>query len=163
MTVATKAQANGSIERIALAMSQWRLLFSRRFIGRTALEKAAPGMSLASLDVIEAVHRLSANGEATVGAIAEVMNIDPSRSSRMVAELVESGMLRRAVSQADGRRAVVELGDKTDAFFAEKRKVQRELIGRITHDWPAEDVERFSELYERFVQRLEIETRAAGD
>lgn len=150
---------NAAIERIALAMSRWRLLFSRRYIGRTALEKAAPGLKPVSLDIIEAVRRLSENGEATVGAVAEIMNIDQSRSSRMIADLVESGMLKRAISQADGRRAVVELGDRAEQFFVEKRRVQRALIGEITREWPAEDVDKFSELYDRFVNGLEIATR----
>lgn len=161
-TVAKEKPDQASIERIALAMSQYRLVFSRRFIGRTALEKAAPGLKLASLDIIEAVHRLSAEGEATVGAVAEMINIDPSRSSRMVAELVELGMLRRAVSQADGRRAVVEIGPRMDAFFAEKRRVQRELIDEITRDWSEADIERFSEMFEHFVEGLEKVTRADG-
>jgi len=154
-----QAEATPVLERIALTMSKWRVVFSRRFIGRTALEKAAPGLKLPSLDIIEAVLRLSDQGEATVGAVAEMMNIDPSRSSRLVSELVDRGLLRRAVSQEDGRRSVLELGPGADMLFTEKRRVQRALIAEITRDWAPEDVARFSELYERFVDRLEHVSR----
>lgn len=152
-----------AIERIADAMSQWRLVFTRRYIGRNALEAVAPGLKPANLDVLEAVHRLSTGGEATVGAIAEIMNIDPSRSSRMVAELVESGLLRRAISQSDGRRAVVELGDKTEGFFQAKRAIQHELLGRITAEWAPQEIACFSDLLSRFVEGLEAGTRVGAE
>lgn len=162
MTASPKVQPDPAIEQIADAMSQWRLVFTRRYIGRNALEAVAPSLKHAHLDILEAVHRLSTEGEATVGAIAEILNIDPSRSSRMVSELVDTGLLRRAVSQTDGRRAVVELGDKASVFFQTKRAIQRDLLGQITTDWPREDVERFSELLSRFVMGLETSTRAGG-
>lgn len=147
-----------TIERIADAMSQWRLVFSRRFIGRSALQAVAPGLKLANLDVLEAVARLSASGEATVGSIAEILNIDPSRSSRMVAELVETGLLRRAVSQSDARRAVVELGAQAEVFFHAKRRLQHDLLRKITAEWSEPDKAAFSELLGRFVEGLEAGT-----
>ncbi|AGT11468.1 MarR family winged helix-turn-helix transcriptional regulator [Paracoccus aminophilus] len=158
-----RTMASASIERIADAMSQWRLVFSRRYIGRGALESVAPGLKHAHLDVLEAVHRLSGRGEATVGSIAEIINIDPSRSSRMVSELVESGLLKRAVSQSDGRRAVVELGEKTEGFFQAKRAIQRDLLGKITRGWTPAEVETFAGLLARFVEGLEAGTRAEVD
>lgn len=163
MTAPSKPLPDPAIEQIANAMSQWRLVFSRRYIGRNALEAVAPGLKHAHLDILEAVHRLSTEGEATVGAIAEILNIDPSRSSRMVSELVDNGLLRRAVSQSDGRRAVVELGDKASGFFQAKRAIQRDLLGQITTGWPRDDVERFSDLLGRFVEGLEASTRAGTE
>ena len=45
--------------------------------------------------------------EVTVGLLAEEMNLDPSRASRIAADLVERGLVARAVSQEDGRRSVL--------------------------------------------------------
>ena len=42
-----------------------------------------------------------------VAAVVDIVRIDPSRASRLVAGLVQQGFLMRAVSQQDGRRAVL--------------------------------------------------------
>ncbi len=92
-----------------------RLMIGRRIIGRMAMKRAAPTLELSHLDVIEAVRRISESSEVTVGAVADMMHVDPSRSSRLISELVQGEFLVRSVSQADARRAVVELTDKARA------------------------------------------------
>lgn len=88
--------------------------------------------------------------EATVGLLAEEMAIDPSRASRIAADLVERGFLRRAVSQQDGRRSVLVPTEAARALLADflRAKWQRSL--RLFADWSAEDIVTFDRLYARF-------------
>lgn len=158
--------ANGTVSRdmdektteiveIASTLSRMRLLIKRRIIGRMAMKKMATELDFSHFDVIEAVKRIGAEGEVTVGAIAEAMRIDPSRSSRLVAELVQLGMLERAVSQADARRSVVVLTEMAVAHFREAGAVKLRLIADIVSGWSEEEVSAFSGLFLRFVDEFE--------
>ena len=143
------------IVTIAQALSSMRLLIKRRIIGRLAMKNMAAELDFSHFDVIEAVKRIGVEDEVTVGAIAEAMRIDPSRSSRLVAELVQLGMLERAVSQADARRSVVVLTDKARAHFREADAVKHRLIADIVSGWSEEEVFAFSKLFLRFVDEFE--------
>jgi DNA-binding MarR family transcriptional regulator len=147
------------IALIGQSMGRMRLLIGRRVIGRLIISKSAPGLEISHLDVIEAVRRIKQDGEVTVGAIAEMMRIDPSRGSRLVADLVQRGMLRRDVSQADARRSVIDLTDMARDHFREAEIVKRTIISSLLTDWESEDVHQFAKLYERFVTEFEAKTR----
>ncbi len=150
-----KSAAAADIARISQAMSRMRLMIGRRIIGRMAMKRAAPTLELSHLDVIEAVRRISESSEVTVGAVADMMHVDPSRSSRLISELVQGEFLVRSVSQADARRAVVELTDKARAYFREAQSVKRDLIESIVADWSVEDIAHFGRLYLKFVEEFE--------
>lgn len=141
--------------RIGQVMTRMRLITGRRVIGRLAIQNVAPGLELSHLDVIDAVRRAEGAGEVTVGTIAEVLRIDPSRASRIVAEMVTRGVLRRKASQADARRIVVVLTTLGQRLLAEIQAQKFGLIGDIIADWPAEDIEAFSHLFDRFIGGLE--------
>ncbi|MCL6706353.1 MarR family transcriptional regulator [Pseudomonas sp. R2.Fl] len=147
------------IASIGASMSKMRMMIGRRIIGRMAIASVAPDLELSHLDVIEAVRRRSEEGEATVGSIAEAMRIDPSRGSRLVAELVKRGVLRRAVSQEDARRTVVELTDSGQEMIRAFQSVKAKLLHNILDDWPAEDVVRFADLFGRFVEGMHAHMR----
>jgi DNA-binding MarR family transcriptional regulator len=157
---AGSAAPEEDIANISKAMARMRLMIGRRILGRLALSRAAPALDLSHLDVIEAVRRISADGEVTVGAVAEMMRVDPSRSSRLIAELVQGGFLVRSISQADARRAVVELTDKARAYFRVAESLKRDVITSIISDWSAEDVNRFGLLYLRFVEAFEARIKS---
>ncbi|MBD1545305.1 MarR family winged helix-turn-helix transcriptional regulator [Roseibium aggregatum] len=143
------------ISRISLAMSRMRVLIKNRAIGQLIMSAAAPDLDLAHVDVIELVRRGAREGEVTIGLIAEKMCMDPSRASRVVAHLVDQGILRRAVSQADARRAVIVLTDKGQAILKEKRRVKLEMLEKILSGWTEEEVTQFAELFARFVDEFE--------
>jgi DNA-binding MarR family transcriptional regulator len=94
-------------------------------------------------------------GEVTVGAIAETMRIDPSRGSRLVADLVSRGILKRDASQADGRRSLVVRTEFGDSLLAEIRAVKRSLLAGVLEGWEADDLNRFSTLFEKFITDFE--------
>ncbi|GAA2280596.1 MarR family winged helix-turn-helix transcriptional regulator [Actinomadura luteofluorescens] len=84
----------------------------------------------------------NAPGEMTVGGLAAEMGVTQPVASRTVAACIADGLLRRAASQADSRRTVLEL---TDAGETERRRfasAQRETFEDITAAWdPAERIQ----------------------
>lgn len=92
----------------------------------------------------------AAPAEVTVGLLAEEMMVDASRASRIASDLVEKGLVARAVSQEDGRRSVLvptEGGRALlQAFLSAK---WRRWMG-LFRDWPAEDVQALARLFRRY-------------
>jgi DNA-binding MarR family transcriptional regulator len=146
-----------SILRIGQVMTRMRVMTGRRLIGRLAIQSVAPDLELSHLDVLDAVRRVEQTGEVTVGAIAEAMRIDPSRASRIVADMVTRGVLRRKASQADARRIVVVLTALGQRLLAEIQSQKRTVIEGIVADWSSEDIAIFSELFDRFIGGFEQE------
>lgn len=141
--------------RIGQAMSRMRVLTGRRMIGRLAIQHVAPGLELSHLDVLDVVRRAEATGEVTVGTIADNLRIDPSRASRIVADMVTRGVLRRKASQADARRIVVVLTALGQRLLSEIQAQKYAVIGGIFADWTPEEVEHFSLLFDRYVTGYE--------
>jgi DNA-binding MarR family transcriptional regulator len=138
--------------RIGHSMSMMRVMMGRRVIGRMAIARAAPGIDLSQLDILDVVLRISKDGgEPTVGAIADAMRIDPSRGSRLVAELVTRGLLKRDASQEDGRRSLILLTPSGEAVLGEIRAIKHSIIETATADWSADERAVFGDLFERFI------------
>lgn len=150
-----KASEMENVLRIGRVMTRMRLMTGRRMIGRLAIQNVSPGLELSHLDVLDAVRRADVAGEVTVGAIADVMRIDPSRASRIVAEMVSRGVLRRKASQADARRIVVVLTALGQRLVAEIQAQKLSLIKGIVADWSPDDIEAFSRLFDQFIGGFE--------
>ncbi|MEZ2132178.1 MULTISPECIES: MarR family winged helix-turn-helix transcriptional regulator [unclassified Sinorhizobium] len=150
MQAAAQVEEDGII-RIGQTMTRMRLMTGRRLIGRLAIQSVAPGLELSHLDVLDAVRRAQPSGEVTVGTIAEMLRIDPSRASRITADMVGRGVLRRKASQADARRIVVVITALGQRLLSEIQAQKLSLINDILADWPAEDIEAFAVLFDRFI------------
>ncbi|WP_306830797.1 MarR family winged helix-turn-helix transcriptional regulator [Neorhizobium huautlense] len=145
-----------SIIDIGQTLTRMRFLIGRRIVGRIAIANIAPGLELTDLDVLDVSRRIAqAGGEVTVGAIADAMRIDPSRGSRLVADLVTRGILRRDASQEDGRRSLIAPTELGETLLREIRSVKHGLIEQMTDDWSAEDRQDFARLFARFVDGFE--------
>ncbi|WP_156318455.1 MarR family winged helix-turn-helix transcriptional regulator [Rhizobium sp. AAP43] len=149
--------AGGSIALAAVgqAMTRMRLLIGRRFIGRMALKRMGTGLELSDIDAIGVIKRIGSQEEATVGLIAEQMRIDPSRGSRIVADLVRQGLLERAASQQDGRRSLLRVTAAGRDVVEQIEAIKRETITEATAGWSDEEIETFARLYMRFTEGLE--------
>lgn len=143
--------AADAIASIGSSMGRLRLMIGRRFLGNLVISRVGGGMELSHLDVVGTVRRLQATQEATVGAIAEELRVDPSRSSRIVADLVRQGLLKREVSQEDARRTIVVVTPVGQDLLKKVDEVKRDTIRDVVSDWPEEDIARFAELYDRFI------------
>jgi len=87
-----------------------------------------------------------ADGEVTVGALAEHLAVDPSVASRMVSDCVSGGYLERVASQRDGRRTVLRITPEGLALRDRFRSQQRQAFEYITRDWPEHERLEFARL-----------------
>ena len=91
-----------------------------------------------------------APGEMTVGGLAEEMGVAQPVASRTVAACIADGLLRRAASQADGRRTVLELTDHGEAERTRFATEQRAAFEDITTAWAPEERAQFARLLVRY-------------
>jgi DNA-binding MarR family transcriptional regulator len=146
-------EAVADIARISEVMGRMRLMIGRRVISRTLVDSLAPNLEISHLDALRAMRRIE--GEVTVGAIAEVMRLDPSRGSRLVAELVTQGLLRRDASQADGRRSIVVRTELGDRLMEEIDATKQQLLASMLDGWADEELGTFAVLFDKFVSKFE--------
>ncbi|MBB4007157.1 MarR family winged helix-turn-helix transcriptional regulator [Allorhizobium taibaishanense] len=153
-----------ALDGISGTMARMRMMMGRRFMSRIALSRMESGqsMELSHFDVIKIVSHAGRDQEVTVGVIAEQMRIDPSRASRVVADLVRRGALRREASQADARRTIVALTENGRHVLRHFETVRREVISQTLANWNPEDIILFETLFDRFISGLECRGRDVG-
>jgi DNA-binding MarR family transcriptional regulator len=91
-----------------------------------------------------------APGELTVGGLAAEMGVVQPVASRSVAACIADGLLRRAASQADGRRTVLELTERGEAERTRFAAEQRAAFEGITAGWSREERTQFARLLVRY-------------
>lgn len=95
-----------------------------------------------------------AGEEISIGVLAGQLEVDPSAASRMVTDTIQAGYLRRAPSQADARRALLELTGPGQQLLTSYRDHQRAVFERITQDWPPRDQHEFARLLTSYVDAM---------
>ena len=93
---------------------------------------------------------LAAEGPMRAGALAEVMQSDPSTVSRQVATLVKDGLLERRADPADGRASILVLTERAEAVLIDHDRIRLEFFARLLDGWSPADVHRFAKLLDRF-------------
>ncbi|WP_421950651.1 MarR family winged helix-turn-helix transcriptional regulator [Pelagibacterium sp.] len=142
--------------RIDNVVQNWRRQMHKRELGHRATRALGLDLDMAQIDVLFAIANPSlpsdpnADDETMVSTVAERLYIDPSRASRLVAEMVNSGYARRAVSQRDARRTILELTPAGEAVIDAVRGYKWLLLGEFFSSWTAEDVAAFVPLLERY-------------
>lgn len=144
----TAAQATIDIDAV---MAGIRRSMAKREMGRLALRDLDLPLEIADLDILATLEGCSTHsGEATVGFIAERLSVDPSRASRIVADAVDKGIVRRAASQSDSRRIVLELTDTGRAYAQAIRRYKWKIFADALGEWPEADLVTFAKLLQRF-------------
>ncbi|MCZ4261027.1 MAG: MarR family winged helix-turn-helix transcriptional regulator [Limimaricola soesokkakensis] len=155
-----RAGIDPEVTRAALAfdavLQRWRRRVRTRELGHRALSELGLPLDLAQLDVMIAIHA-PANEfgddpaeETMVSTVAQRLNIDPSRASRIVSDLIARGFAERAASQADARRTIVALTPSGQAIVEAVRRYKFLLLGGFLSDWTVEERETLLPLLERF-------------
>lgn len=145
-----------AIVAIDATMQRIRRGFTKREFVAEILKEMDGGVDLQQLDVMSAVSHWhpatpdDAEREVTVGTIAERLHIDPSRASRLVADVVDKGFIRREASQTDSRRIVLVATEKGWAFGEEFRRRKGDMLARALKTWTEEELVLFSELIDRY-------------
>lgn len=148
----TAAEAVASIDAV---MHRVRKSIQRREFGRRLMAEVDPTLDVSHLDTISAIAHNPAWGEGpaqevTVGLIAERLGIDPSRASRVVADVVERGYARRVASQLDARRSCLELTRKGQRFVEAVRQNKLQIFARALGQWNEQELVTFAALLDRF-------------
>ncbi|WP_432255843.1 MarR family winged helix-turn-helix transcriptional regulator [Limimaricola sp. AA108-03] len=155
-----RAGIDPEVTRAALAfdavLQRWRRRVRTRELGHRALSELGLPLDLAQLDVMIAIHApVNEFGddpaeETMVSTVAQRLNIDPSRASRIVSDLIARGFAERAASQADARRTIVALTPSGQAIVEAVRRYKFLLLGGFLSDWTVEERETLLPLLERF-------------
>lgn len=93
-----------------------------------------------------------APGEMTVGGIAAEMGVTQPVASRTISACIADGLLRRAASQADGRRTVLELTQTGETERHRFASEQRETFEHITAAWEPAERMQFAQSLIRYSQ-----------
>ncbi len=151
------------VDTVAMA---WRRRLHKRELGARAIEALSLDIDLAQLDVLFAIAAshlppdLGGDGETMVSSVAERLLIDPSRASRVVAEMVNAGYARRAVSQKDARRTIIELTAAGQAVVDAVHGYKWLLLATFFEGWDKKELETFVPMFERYAEWM---SSAAGD
>ncbi|MFA5581331.1 MAG: MarR family transcriptional regulator [Paracoccaceae bacterium] len=150
---ADTVRAVGEIDAI---LQRWRRRISKRELGHKALRDLGIDLDLPQLDVLMAIRAFAGEfsddmgDETMVSTIAMRLGIDPSRASRLVAELIRLGYAERSVSQSDARRTLLDLSPLGQGVVRVVRHYRFLVLGEFMHDWSSEEIALFVPLLERF-------------
>lgn len=149
--------AKQALMELDAAMFQWhRKLAKGELTGRLLAETdldLEPSLFQGLMAVMRITHGVGRDRtqEPTVGLLAEEMAIDPSRASRIASELIARGFVQRAAAQDDGRKSVLLLTAKGKGAFETVRDLRWTHMVEMFSDWSESDIERFSDLFGRYV------------
>jgi DNA-binding MarR family transcriptional regulator len=149
----TRPDALNLIDR---AMVRIRRSQGRRTVGQLMQRRLGKEMNFSNIFVADALDELAEAGveQPTVGTMAECLGIEPSRASRMVADAIAAGLVKRHASQLDGRRAHLELTKDGGTALATVRRFRIAFFSRIVADWSDQDCVEFARLLTRFTDSL---------
>ena len=144
-----------AVAAIDAVMSKVRRSIQRRDFGRLILARVAPSLEVSHLDAINAIAHNpvvsnSSQDEVTVGILAERLGIDPSRASRISADIVERGYAFRVASQLDARRICLKLSAKGERFVMAVRQTKWRIFAGSLAQWDEQELVTFAALLERF-------------
>lgn len=144
----------GSTESIRISLVELRRLFQRKeLVELWSASGPIPKLDYAELRLLDAIRVAQSRSAAgtTVGEIARLLGIDPSRASRQVAHAVASGLVRREAAQGDGRKVVLEVTARGARLQARGSDLTRNRIALAIDTWTAAERAQFAELFRRFV------------
>lgn len=125
-------------------------------VPKSLAEEAGVTLEPLQFHALGAIARLASGfgpagpADVTVGLLAEEMQVDASRASRIAADLVDKGLIARAVSQEDGRRAVLVPTEAGYALLQAFLRAKWRRWSLMFRDWSAEDLQALARLFRRY-------------
>ena len=154
--VAAIERAMVAIRRAQTRRALARLSTRRRV--RTGRHAALPDAVFELLDAVDA--GTAHAGAPTVTETATALGIDQPRASRLTAQALDAGLLRRGADQADGRRSLLILTTDGRRALDHIRAFRQHVIAEATARWTVDDRAILARLLTRFVD--DIATVAGG-
>src|ERR1700733_618984 len=151
MTRSTRGDALAQIER---AMVRIRRSQTRRTLGRLMQRDLGTRFNMGHSFVVDALAETEGGpgNEPSVGMVAEHLGVDPSRASRMVADAIRGGYVRRVASQVDGRRMGLELTGAGRKLLKTTSSFRRRVFSKVMARWPETDCTEFARLLTKFTE-----------
>jgi DNA-binding MarR family transcriptional regulator len=141
----------------------------RLAVTRTArvLRREAGGrLTPTALSALAAIER---RGPLTPARLADIESVKRPTVTRVVAHLVEEGMVERSQDVHDGRSVLLEVSEAGREYLAERRQAKSAYLADLLSTLPAADVSTLSraadileELNDRRFRERHGEDRAAG-
>lgn len=100
------------------------------------------------------------DGPLRAGALAELVQCDPSTVSRQVAALVRDGLLERRADPDDGRASLLATTSQAELLLAEHDHNRVSHVAELVGTWNVEDVAQFTALLQRFTAAYACENSA---
>lgn len=162
--IAEAATASGRSPEAAAALADldrtmfhWTRRVMKGELAGRLLASSGEGIELSQFHALTAITRIergvarTAAEPATVGLLADEMQLDPSRASRVAADLVARGLVRREAAQEDGRRTVLTLTPEARAILARVHAAKAERVQAVFAEWDDAEVREFARLFGRYV------------
>jgi DNA-binding MarR family transcriptional regulator len=136
---------------------------------RPRLTQGTQQIEFSTMLVVDAIARLGDSAtrhEVSVVDVANVLQVAPSTASRLVERAVKAGMTTRGPSGVDPRRAALALTRAGRALHADAIAFRTGRLRVLVRDWSEAELTVFTELFERFAERVRSDTdpsHAQGD
>jgi DNA-binding MarR family transcriptional regulator len=142
-----------ALDAVERSMVKLRRGMSRQRLGKAAVREHNLPVDVQVLHVVDIVDEGPdrPGEEMSVGLVAARLGVDASRGSRIVAEAVKSGYVRRVASQEDGRRIHLELTDAGRSVVEATRRTRQEHFAKAMSGWTEQERAEFARLLSRFV------------
>lgn len=146
-----------ALDAVERSMVRLRRGMSRQRLGKAAIREHNLPVDVQVLHVVDIVDEGPdrPGEEMSVGLVAARLGVDASRGSRIVAEAVKSGYVRRVASQEDGRRIHLELTAAGRSVVEATRRTRQEHFAKAMGGWTDEERAEFARLLARFVHSYE--------
>ncbi|HTT82954.1 MAG TPA: MarR family transcriptional regulator [Rhizomicrobium sp.] len=146
-------QRRDGIRAIERAMFEIARSLGRRDLGRHVERRLGKPVDGSHLLVVDAIDDGAENGEPpTVGKVAKVLDVHPSRASRMVKSAIRAGLALRVASQGDGRKSCLELSARGREIVKALRSARARYFAARMKGWPRADRRHFARLLVLFAQ-----------
>lgn len=138
----------------------WHRLAARGEMPRKLLAEMGQVLEISQFHSLTAILRIQGGKghcpaqPATIGLLAEELNLDPSRASRIASDLIAAGYLRREAAQDDGRKSVLVLTERAEAIFCTFRDLRFDKVMDVFNGWTDDEIIQFSALFTRYCDRL---------
>ena len=130
-------------------------LWAARPVTRLYLERAAVGVEPTHHLVLRAI---AGSGPLRLGQVAVRAGMTPSNASKVVAELVDGGLVSRRVPRDDRRVTLLELTEAGAYVVGRMEQVGAEMLGERLADFAPDEVAELRRLLAELADRVEAWT-----